>query len=378
MSSSPNDNQAENEPRTSTPSSTSTSRSQPHPTCTTTHSSPEAHNHSNHQHVHDESELHDHHDDDDDDDNDNDAASDEDGGNFWCHSCEHAITPLMDTGTPTCPSCHSDFVEEIDNDDDHPRGYDPHANDEDEPVSPIDPAAVSQELARVLQLFLQQLVGNNATISVQTRPAREGEEHGVVITTAAATEPDESTTNTNQDETGNPTAAITTNESSPLPAQHQPSQQQEDTTSRHRGGATEGTQPETINLTQLLQALLEAPTEGQPNPLAHILNMVGNPGDYVFSQNGLDDIVTRLMEQHAAGSSPPPADDSTIKSLPLVSLDQKQVDEQADCIICQDQFKIGESAKLLPCKHFFHAECIESWLKVNGTCPTCRHSLIAT
>ena len=25
--------------------------------------------------------------------------------------------------------------------------------------------------------------------------------------------------------------------------------------------------------------------------------LVGNPGDYVFSQRGLDDVVTRLMDQ---------------------------------------------------------------------------------
>jgi hypothetical protein len=26
------------------------------------------------------------------------------------------------------------------------------------------------------------------------------------------------------------------------------------------------------------------------------------------------------------------------------------------------------------CNHYFHAACIDEWLKMNGTCPICRNS----
>lgn len=40
----------------------------------------------------------------------------------------------------------------------------------------------------------------------------------------------------------------------------------------------------------------------------------------------------------------------------------------AQCPVCLKQFDIGETAKLLPCKHEFHSPCIIPWLeKVNQT-----------
>jgi hypothetical protein len=47
---------------------------------------------------------------------------------------------------------------------------------------------------------------------------------------------------------------------------------------------------------------------------------------------------------------------------------QETIPEQ--CSICMDNFQIGERMKRLPCTHFFHADCIEHWLKtVSLNCP---------
>ncbi|TPX32975.1 hypothetical protein SmJEL517_g04014 [Synchytrium microbalum] len=310
-------------------------------------------------------------DEDDEEDDVEDGEDDDEDGEWYCHSCQRTMTAILDSGTPTCPRCASDFVEEIEDMDDHPRGYRPNNNDENEDDEPVEPAAASAELARVLQLVLQQMYGNNANVSVATRPAQEGELPNNVIITTAAPDSDNATTST----TIQPIPDL----AAPTPAEGEapegrPRNPRAPTTAAAAGG------PETINLMTLLQALFEGPTDGQPNPLANILNMVGapgtNPGDYVFGQRGLDDIITQLMEQHAAANAPPPAPEHTIKSLPRVTLDKDQVDGQTDCIVCQDEFKVGEGAVLLPCKHFFHSVCIESWLKVNGTCPICRYNLI--
>ena len=42
------------------------------------------------------------------------------------------------------------------------------------------------------------------------------------------------------------------------------------------------------------------------------------------------------------------------------------------CIICQYEFKTNEMLKVLPCKHCFHPDCIEEWLKNQKACPYCK------
>ncbi|KAI9088412.1 hypothetical protein K1719_029861 [Acacia pycnantha] len=44
-----------------------------------------------------------------------------------------------------------------------------------------------------------------------------------------------------------------------------------------------------------------------------------------------------------------------------------------ECAICLDDFKEGDTGRLLPnCNHFFHLNCIDEWLRTNKTCPLCR------
>ncbi|XP_010015051.1 PREDICTED: LOW QUALITY PROTEIN: E3 ubiquitin-protein ligase AMFR [Nestor notabilis] len=43
-----------------------------------------------------------------------------------------------------------------------------------------------------------------------------------------------------------------------------------------------------------------------------------------------------------------------------------------DCAICWDSM---QSARKLPCGHFFHNSCLRSWLEQDTSCPTCRMSL---
>ncbi|CAK9142759.1 unnamed protein product [Ilex paraguariensis] len=45
------------------------------------------------------------------------------------------------------------------------------------------------------------------------------------------------------------------------------------------------------------------------------------------------------------------------------------------CSICLVDYKDTEVLRLLPdCDHFFHHECIDSWLRLHPTCPICRTS----
>ncbi|XP_059277283.1 NEP1-interacting protein 1-like isoform X2 [Lycium ferocissimum] len=47
--------------------------------------------------------------------------------------------------------------------------------------------------------------------------------------------------------------------------------------------------------------------------------------------------------------------------------------QEVTCAICLQDFKDGDSARLLPsCKHSFHTQCIDEWLFRHGSCPICR------
>lgn len=46
-----------------------------------------------------------------------------------------------------------------------------------------------------------------------------------------------------------------------------------------------------------------------------------------------------------------------------------------NCSICQDSFSHGQEARMLPCCHIFHLECIDPWLARSSSCPMCREEI---
>ncbi|XP_028753234.1 E3 ubiquitin-protein ligase RING1-like [Neltuma alba] len=72
---------------------------------------------------------------------------------------------------------------------------------------------------------------------------------------------------------------------------------------------------------------------------------------------------------------PPPAADSAIEGLPTVKVTETQLATDPNCAICKDEFQIDMEVKELPCKHFYHSDCITPWLRIHNTCPICRHEL---
>jgi hypothetical protein len=54
-------------------------------------------------------------------------------------------------------------------------------------------------------------------------------------------------------------------------------------------------------------------------------------------------------------------------------------DEDDNCAICQDSFECEQELRRINhCGHFFHKECIDTWLGTNVHCPTCRHDIRET
>jgi hypothetical protein len=46
--------------------------------------------------------------------------------------------------------------------------------------------------------------------------------------------------------------------------------------------------------------------------------------------------------------------------------------DQTKCSVCLSDFVEGDTLKSLPCVHFFHKDCIDTWLMVGHTCPLCK------
>ncbi|KAF6261915.1 hypothetical protein COO60DRAFT_714761 [Scenedesmus sp. NREL 46B-D3] len=47
------------------------------------------------------------------------------------------------------------------------------------------------------------------------------------------------------------------------------------------------------------------------------------------------------------------------------------------CTICQCDYEDADMARLLPCGHMYHQECVDQWLGANKTCPICNQEVPA-
>ncbi|KAK7394700.1 hypothetical protein VNO78_15235 [Psophocarpus tetragonolobus] len=49
------------------------------------------------------------------------------------------------------------------------------------------------------------------------------------------------------------------------------------------------------------------------------------------------------------------------------------------CSICLCEYKDSEMLRMMPeCRHYFHLCCLDSWLRLKGSCPVCRNSPLPT
>ncbi|XP_011184093.1 E3 ubiquitin-protein ligase Iruka [Zeugodacus cucurbitae] len=101
---------------------------------------------------------------------------------------------------------------------------------------------------------------------------------------------------------------------------------------------------------------------------------MGNPGDYAWGREGIDTIVTQLLNQMET-SGPPPLPKEKIDEIPKVHVTSDDVNRKTQCSVCWEDFRLNEIVRRLPCLHIYHENCIVPWLDLHGTCPICRKSL---
>ena len=144
-------------------------------------------------------------------------------------------------------------------------------------------------------------------------------------------------------------------------------------------GQSEGTTTASPDMPQSDETSFRASAQGHRFQFIPI-NIFPNGlfGDYAMNDRSFDDIITHLLEQEALRHRPPSASEETIEKLLRSEISAEHLEKHVDaeCIICKDGFKLNDPIIHLPCKHIFHPDCLIPWLKLNGTCPTCRFSLV--
>ncbi|CAN1228159.1 E3 ubiquitin-protein ligase RING1 [Linum grandiflorum] len=84
----------------------------------------------------------------------------------------------------------------------------------------------------------------------------------------------------------------------------------------------------------------------------------------------------QFAEMDTVLTGQPPAARWAVERLPSLVLAKEDLGtDNTTCAVCKDDMKAGEKAKLLPCTHRYHEDCIVPWLKIRNTCPVCRHEL---
>ncbi|CRK94171.1 CLUMA_CG007687, isoform A [Clunio marinus] len=255
---------------------------------------------------------------------------------FFCHSCQNEFRKNPDQDF-TCSTCSSEFIEELPE-----SSLNPNADEQDE----------SQFMRGVFNDFsmgpFDMSSGNNNTPYYRIAneilgPIITGSLGGLASTSSNNSEPSDGSSTSNGSSQTNG--------------------------SRRRGQRRQGP----INFEEILQEILVSITDG-PNSGRTPMFFMGNPGDYAWGREGLDTIVTQLLNQ-MDNAGPPPLDQEKIAEIPKCEIVQEQIDSKLQCSVCWEDFQLKEIVRQLPCSHVYHEPCILPWLKLHGTCPICRKLL---
>lgn len=94
--------------------------------------------------------------------------------------------------------------------------------------------------------------------------------------------------------------------------------------------SNDGLPPELASIRQVFTNLFGGLGNGPATLLADFLGGGGRSGDYVFGQQGLDDVISQLMEQTRGSTAPPPATKEAIAKLERFTRFDK--DRVGECI----------------------------------------------
>lgn len=313
---------------------------------------------------------------------------------YYCHHCHTQISAEELLPEFTCPSCHSGFVEEMpangsrrnsSNDGSNRAGSDDgmsglmstrmssdEYSDDNSDVEFLD--AVNGPLAQVFGLFQPQQQQSNSPAAGSNTAGQSSQQQI-------------SDNNTNTSSTANQQQSVrritrsvnrslgrnSTPNFMPATAYSPGNQSLADVLNDFITGVSFGTQfPE--GTTSNSQNAQSASGSGQIPANRGLINidfplplfLHSNPGDYAWGNAGFDAVITQLLNNlDGSNSGPPPMPKDQVDTLPTVKISDDQVkNTNLQCTVCMDDFQVGDSARQLPCEHFFHQDCIVPWLNL--------------
>jgi len=89
-----------------------------------------------------------------------------------------------------------------------------------------------------------------------------------------------------------------------------------------------------------------------------------------------------LVQASPMPSGRRPLDEQTLRMLPRVVVNMRTLRRfqttgsgDASCVICQEDYVLGQRLVQLPCSHTFCDDCGSEWLRRSNACPVCRREL---
>lgn len=62
--------------------------------------------------------------------------------------------------------------------------------------------------------------------------------------------------------------------------------------------------------------------------------------------------------------------------IPTIGITKEDDENMDTCAVCIENYRIGETVRILPCNHRFHKNCIDQWLLARRTCPMCKMDIL--
>eukprot|EP00127_Corallochytrium_limacisporum_P005523 Clim_evm40s207 gene=Clim_evmTU40s207 len=181
------------------------------------------------------------------------------------------------------------------------------------------------------------------------------------------------------------------------PQQHDPQQQDPQQQQPESGPEQRGPTDEAVNRTG--DETTTQPRAGTGRPTAAFRQFTFHPGGMTVQQGpqrimfrgdpaqlfrmmppllfagGFEDILRQLMTEGPQGN--PPAAREQVEALPQRPYPPSgdNIRECHACSVCLEEYTTGGEVKIMPCGHFYHPGCIEQWLSLHNSCPTCRAEL---
>lgn len=111
----------------------------------------------------------------------------------------------------------------------------------------------------------------------------------------------------------------------------------------------------------------------------NILNHFTNRTFRIFNNIMNNDTIRTLMSQINQGSSTsrPPASKEEIENLDSLTISESNVKNFNDleCLICKENYIVGDVVCKIRCGHYNHKDCLIMWLNKQNNCPICRYEL---